>query len=142
STLTSRSTCCGSPPASGSRWSRGPRSGPVTAWRSRRSMTSEARSADRCKASISTPGNLPSVETEPSAIAELRELVTKISDLHHATGVLAWDQETYMPAGGLEARARQLSTLSRLAHEMFIAEATGDLVSRAEAATAGEPFES
>lgn len=82
------------------------------------------------------------METKASAVGELRRLVTKITDLHHATGVLAWDQETYMPSGGLQSRARQLSTLSRLAHELFIAESTGDLIARAEAATADEPFES
>ncbi len=81
------------------------------------------------------------METKTKAVTDLRELVTRITDLHHALGVLAWDQETYMPAGGLSARARQLATLSRLAHEMFIAESTGDLISRAEEETAGEPFE-
>jgi carboxypeptidase Taq len=82
------------------------------------------------------------VETKTSPLGELRELLAKITDLHHATGVLAWDQETYMPAGGLQARARQLSTLSRLAHELFTAESTGELLARAESATAGEPAES
>jgi len=82
------------------------------------------------------------VETRISPITELRELLTKVTDLHHAAGVLAWDQETYMPAGGVPGRARQLSTLSRLAHEMFSAESTGELIAQAEEATAGEPYES
>lgn len=40
-----------------------------------------------------------------------------MADLKYAAAVLQWDQETYMPAGGADARARQLATLSELAHE-------------------------
>jgi carboxypeptidase Taq len=37
-----------------------------------------------------------------------------------STSFLAeWDQETYMPAGGAEARANMLGLLARLTHEMF-----------------------
>jgi carboxypeptidase Taq len=82
------------------------------------------------------------VETRTSPVTELRRLLTKVTDLQYAAGVLAWDQETYMPAGGVQARARQLSTLSRMAHELFTAESTGELLGRAEAATADDPFES
>lgn len=48
---------------------------------------------------------------------ELRARLSEIDDLQSAASLLHWDQATYMPEGGAAARGRQLSTLSRLAHE-------------------------
>jgi carboxypeptidase Taq len=59
---------------------------------------------------------------------ELRTRLSEISDLHGAIAVLSWDQSTYMPAGGAEARGRQLATLQQLAHEKFIDPAMGTLL--------------
>ena len=50
-------------------------------------------------------------------LAELKRHLQAIDDLHRAGAVLNWDQATYMPAGGAEARGRQLALLDRLAHE-------------------------
>lgn len=47
---------------------------------------------------------------------ELRAHLQEIDDINSAAAVLNWDQSTYMPPGGAAARARQLATLSRLAH--------------------------
>ncbi len=47
---------------------------------------------------------------------ELRTRLQEIDDINSAAAVLNWDQSTYMPPGGAAARARQLATLSRLAH--------------------------
>lgn len=41
----------------------------------------------------------------------------RVADLKYAAAVLQWDQETYMPPKGAEARGRQLATLSETAHE-------------------------
>ncbi len=63
--------------------------------------------------------------------AKLKELKTRlhqINDLNAAAVVLSWDQSTYMPAGGAPARARQMATLSRLAHEQFTDPAIGRLL--------------
>jgi carboxypeptidase Taq len=49
--------------------------------------------------------------------AELKLRLKTIEDLGDAQKVLVWDQATYMPAGGAEARGRQLALLSSLAHE-------------------------
>ena len=57
-------------------------------------------------------------------IARLNE----IEDLKGAAAVLNWDQTTFMPAGGAEARGRQMATLSRLAQEKFIDPAVGRLL--------------
>lgn len=78
------------------------------------------------------------MDTENS-LRPLRERLGTIYDLGSAAGVLSWDRQTKMPPGGLELRAEQLSTLSRMAHEMTVADETGDLISSAEEATAEDP---
>jgi carboxypeptidase Taq len=52
----------------------------------------------------------------------------RVADLRYAAAVLQWDQETYMPAKGAEARARQLATLSETAHEWATATSFEQLV--------------
>ena len=55
--------------------------------------------------------------------AKLQKLkchLTEINDLNSAAALLQWDQSTYMPPCGDDARARQIATLGRLAHEKFI----------------------
>ena len=47
------------------------------------------------------------------------ELMQKAADIYYASAVLSWDQETYMPPKGAEARGRQLSTLAGQAHEIL-----------------------
>jgi len=69
-------------------------------------------------------------------VEALRAHLAPIDDLESAAAVLAWDQETFMPDGGAEARARQLSTLQSTAHERFVSDDTGDLLDRAADATA------
>jgi carboxypeptidase Taq len=63
--------------------------------------------------------------------AKLRELklrLMEINDIQSTNALLAWDQATYMPPGGAEARGRQSATLGRLAHEKFIDPAIGRLL--------------
>lgn len=55
-------------------------------------------------------------------------LMQKIADLKYSAAVLQWDQETYMPAGSAEGRARQLATLTEMAHSIFVAENTEHLL--------------
>jgi carboxypeptidase Taq len=62
----------------------------------------------------------------------LRKLLGEVSDLSHAAALLAWDQQTYMPPGGAGARAMQLSTLSTLAHEHFVADEMGAAIEGAK----------
>ena len=63
-----------------------------------------------------------------NALVELKSELQAISDLHSAAMVLEWDQNTYMPPGGAEARGRQIALLSRLAHERRSAERMGELL--------------
>ena len=66
--------------------------------------------------------------TVEKQMAELKLRLREISDLEGAGAVLAWDQSTYMPPGGVKARGRQMATLTRLAHEKLIDPAVGKLL--------------
>ncbi len=44
--------------------------------------------------------------------------------LHAAVAIMDWDQQTLMPKGGAEARAHHVGILSRMAHEVFVADET------------------
>ncbi|RME91195.1 MAG: carboxypeptidase M32, partial [Anaerolineae bacterium] len=61
-------------------------------------------------------------------LEELKSRLAEIADLNAAAALLDWDQQTYMPPGGAEARGHQLATLNRLAHEKFTAEEIGVLI--------------
>ncbi len=76
------------------------------------------------------------------ALTRLREVLGEVVDLQRAAELLQWDQETYMPPGGVEDRASQLYTLQRLAHERFVSAEVSRLLERAEAEVEGLPYES
>ena len=61
-------------------------------------------------------------------LTELKTRLQEVYDLHGAAALLYWDQATYMPPGGAEARGQQLATLSRLAQEKFTDPALGRLL--------------
>ena len=63
-----------------------------------------------------------------ATLAELKARLREISDLRSAGAVLSWDQATYMPDGGADARGRQMAMLSQLAHERSVAPAMGSLI--------------
>ena len=73
-----------------------------------------------------------------SAYDSLLRRLLDIHRLNQAGAVLGWDQQCYMPAGGAGARAAQLATLSRMAHEMHVADETRRLIEAAEAEGAEE----
>ncbi len=70
----------------------------------------------------------------------LKTRLKEINDLHRAQSLLGWDQQVYMPPGGAEARAEQLATLSKLAHQLFTTDEIGHLL--ADLAGAGLAYES
>ena len=63
-----------------------------------------------------------------SSYQKFTQRMQKIADISHASAVLQWDQEVYMPPKSAGRRAQQLSTLAGMAHEMFTAEETGKLL--------------
>ncbi len=70
--------------------------------------------------------------TETDALARLRQILQEVHDLNHAQSVLVWDQETYMPPGGVPSRAGALATLGRRSHELFASGEVGRLISELE----------
>jgi carboxypeptidase Taq len=76
------------------------------------------------------------------ALARLKDRLHEVYDIERAADVLRWDQTTYMPPGGAEARGRQLATLSRLAHDRFTDDEIGRLLDKAARETEGLPYES
>src|SRR5262245_33353612 len=57
-------------------------------------------------------------------VAALRQHTELAAALH----LLEWDQETFMPSGVLDSRARQIGTLSAVLHQQRTAAAFLDLV--------------
>jgi carboxypeptidase Taq len=75
-------------------------------------------------------------------LQELKSRLRDVYDLQMAASLLRWDQATYMPSGGSEARGRQLALLSRLAHERFTDAAIGKLLDGLEPEARALPYES
>ena len=59
---------------------------------------------------------MKSLKTVEVLTAKLLE----IQRINSAASLLSWDQETYMPGGGGEARAEQISTLQGIAHQKLV----------------------
>jgi carboxypeptidase Taq len=73
---------------------------------------------------------------------QLVEKVQQIDDLNKALGLMSWDRETYMPKGGTTERILQMTTLSKLSHEMSTSDEMGELISGAEAELNGAGYDS
>ena len=56
---------------------------------------------------------------QKTAYERLKKRLATISDLRYTKSLLFWDQQTYMPGGGVAGRAEQMATLSQLSHEML-----------------------
>lgn len=63
----------------------------------------------------------------------LKKRTADIAHVQHASALLEWDQQTYMPSGAATARAEQIATLERLSHEMLCADETAQLIEAAAA---------
>ncbi len=62
------------------------------------------------------------------AWTEYRTRIAELEALHGATGVLSWDQQTYMPSGAAQHRGDQLSVLSAVFHEWMTHPRLGELI--------------
>lgn len=58
----------------------------------------------------------------------LIERLREISDLRGIEALLGWDQQTYMPSKGNNARARQMALLTSLGHQKFTSPELGELL--------------
>ncbi len=63
-----------------------------------------------------------------SKLKELKSILAEISDLHAAAALLGWDQQTYMPSGGVTGRGFQLGTVESVAHREFTSAKVGSLL--------------
>ena len=54
--------------------------------------------------------------------------IRQVSALNSVSGLLSWDQETYMPSKGGETRAEQLALLSSVSHEQFVSDEVGEML--------------
>jgi carboxypeptidase Taq len=70
-------------------------------------------------------------------LEQLKALQAEIFDLNVAQAVLGWDQQTYMPTGGAEARGNALATLGRIAHQKATSDEMGKLLDDLKKETAG-----
>ena len=74
-------------------------------------------------------------------LEELKIRLLEIGDLNAASGLLVWDQTTYMPQGGGPARGRQIATLAKLAQEKFVDPEIGKLLDGLQPYEESLPFE-
>ncbi len=73
------------------------------------------------------------------AIDSLVSYSEMLRDLSAISGLLAWDQETYLPHKGALARAHQLETLSGIVHSKATATKLGTILARLTAAIQENP---
>ncbi|HVN15231.1 MAG TPA: carboxypeptidase M32 [Anaerolineales bacterium] len=73
---------------------------------------------------------------------QLKEILAEVADLRNTAAVLGWDQQTFMPQGGSEARGYQLATLGKLAQIKFTSDEVGKLLDDLKAEYAGADPES
>src|ERR1700730_16809454 len=69
-----------------------------------------------------------------SAIEKLRGRMAELVDLAALEMLAGWDQLVMMPDEGAEARALQLGSLARLAHERASADEIGEWLAQLESA--------
>jgi carboxypeptidase Taq len=69
----------------------------------------------------------------PPALDALRDRLAELSDLTSLRRLAAWDQRTMMPPNGAPARAHQVATLERLAHDRATAAEIGDWLDELDA---------
>jgi carboxypeptidase Taq len=75
-------------------------------------------------------------------LQELKIRLGEIRDLNKAAALLGWDQQTYMPPGGAAARAEQLATLQKTAHNWFITDEIGELLETLSSDEVGWDYDS
>jgi carboxypeptidase Taq len=66
-----------------------------------------------------------------ASIDSLKERLKDVRALDSAIAIMEWDQQTFMPKGGAEARAEYVGLLSRMRHELFTQDETRTAVEKA-----------
>lgn len=76
------------------------------------------------------------------SLSALKERLRYIQNLKNVGRLLDWDMQTYMPPGGAAARADQLATVQKVAHEMLIDDETARLLEAAAKELDGSSYDS
>ncbi|MHA1338428.1 MAG: carboxypeptidase M32 [Promethearchaeota archaeon] len=66
-----------------------------------------------------------------STSASYRELLERMKEIYilgRVKAILGWDMRTYMPPKGIIQRSEQISTITKLQHDLFVSERIGDLL--------------
>ena len=71
--------------------------------------------------------------TATDAYAELVRRSKELGVLNPCAAMLAWDQQTYMPAKGAGLRGEQMAFLAALSHQKFTDPKVGELLAAVEA---------
>jgi len=77
-----------------------------------------------------------------SQFTELKTRLNEISDLGRAGGLMAWDQQTMMPAKGAAMRAEALATLGKVIHDKFVSPDIARLLDDLRAYEESQPYDS
>jgi carboxypeptidase Taq len=92
-------------------------------------MTQAKKNSRRATGTRRAPGRKSANRRSPEAkLDELKQRLQEINDLGAAGALLGWDQQTYMPDGGSDARGRQRAMLGKLSHERSVDPALGKLI--------------
>ncbi len=75
-------------------------------------------------------------------LQELKTRLLEVGDLTHINALLGWDQATYMPSGGAEARGRQSALLAQMTQEKFIDKEIGNLLDDLQPYADSLPYDS
>ena len=75
----------------------------------------------------------------PKAFTELQDLSIEIHHFNSILSLLHWDQETYMPSGGITSRSQQIAQLSALIHEKKTSRKFKECLEKLVGLTSGKP---
>ena len=75
-------------------------------------------------------------------LQELKTRLLEVGDLNNINALLGWDQSTYMPPGGAEARGRQSALMAQMAQEKFIDKEIGKLLDDLQSYEESLPYDS
>ena len=75
-------------------------------------------------------------------LQDLKTRLLEVGDLNNINALLGWDQTTYMPPGGAEARGRQSALMARMAQEKFIDKKIGKLLDGLRSYEESLPYDS
>jgi carboxypeptidase Taq len=64
----------------------------------------------------------------PDALTQLKERLSKVTDVERVARILSWDQQTMMPPAGWRHRGEHMATLRTVSHELLIDKETGRLL--------------